>query len=96
MSLRCVIYIPHCRIAIGVSVPSGSYWCRGRIIYISAWGLCVARFDKQGNILGASNREASDSAGLHVFFMSESSIISYKNQGCRSPKPYKTLLQSEL
>ena len=33
-----------------------------------AWGLCVARFDKQGNILGASNREASDSAGLHAFF----------------------------
>ena len=38
------------------------------VLYISAWGLCVARFDKQGNILGASNREASDSAGLHAFF----------------------------
>ena len=41
------------------------------VLYISAWGLCVARFDKQGNILGASNREASDSAGLHAFFVSE-------------------------
>ena len=40
------------------------------VLYISAWGLCVARFDKQGNILGASNREASDSAGLHAFFVS--------------------------
>ena len=39
------------------------------VLYISAWGLCVARFDKQGNILGASNREASDSAGLHAFFL---------------------------
>ena len=40
------------------------------VLYISAWGLGVARFDKQGNILGASNREASDSAGLHAFFVS--------------------------
>ena len=40
------------------------------VLYISAWGLCVARFDKQGNILGASNREASDSAGLHAFLVS--------------------------
>ena len=41
------------------------------VLYISAWGLCVARFDKQGNILGASNREASDSAGLHAFLCLE-------------------------
>ena len=40
------------------------------VLYISAWGLCVARFDRQGNAK-ASEREASDSAGLHVFFVSE-------------------------
>ena len=34
-----------------------------------AWGLCVARFDRQGNAK-ASDREASNSAGLHAFFMS--------------------------
>ena len=45
------------------------------VLYISAWGLCVARFDKQGNILGASNREASDSAGLHAFLCLEVIII---------------------
>lgn len=40
------------------------------VLYISAWGFGVARFDKQGNILGASERGASDSAGLHAFFVS--------------------------
>ena len=40
------------------------------VLYISAWGLCVARFDRQGNAK-ASEREASDSAGLHAFFVSE-------------------------
>ena len=40
------------------------------MIYISAWGFGVARFDRQGNAK-ASEREASDSAGLHVFFMPE-------------------------
>ena len=68
MPRRCVIYIPQ--------IPY-SHWCIQYpmatigievVLYISAWGLCVARFDKQGNILGASNREASDSAGLHAFF----------------------------
>ena len=39
------------------------------VLYISAWGLCVARFDRQGNAK-ASEREASDSAGLHAFFVS--------------------------
>ena len=36
-------------------------------IFISAWGFGVARFDLQGHFLGASNREASDSAGFHAF-----------------------------
>ena len=39
------------------------------VLYISAWGLCVARFDRQGNAKD-SEREASDSAGLHAFFVS--------------------------
>jgi hypothetical protein len=36
-------------------------------INISAWGFGVARFDKQGNILGASNREASDRASRFFY-----------------------------
>jgi len=40
------------------------------VLYISAWGLCVARFDRQGNAK-ASEREASDSAGLHAFLCLE-------------------------
>ena len=59
---------PKYRTAIGVSVPHMATIGMEVVLYISAWGLCVARFDKQGNILGASNREASDSAGLHAFF----------------------------
>ena len=58
---------PKYRTAIGVSVPHMVTIGIEVVLYISAWGLCVARFDKQGNILGASNREASDSAGLHAF-----------------------------
>ena len=61
---------PKYRTAIGVSVPRMATIGIEVVLYISAWGLCVARFDKQGNILGASNREASDSAGLHAFFVS--------------------------
>jgi hypothetical protein len=39
------------------------------VLYISGVGFCVARFDRQGNAK-ASDREASNSAGLHAFFMS--------------------------
>ena len=85
---------PKYRTAIGVSVPHMATIGMEVVLYISAWGLCVARFDRQGNAK-ASEREASDSAGLHAFFVSWSSIISYKPQGCRSPKPYKTLTQRE-
>ena len=44
-------------------------WCLvQRLSYTyPAWGLCVARFDRQGNAK-ASDREASNSAGLHAFF----------------------------
>ena len=36
------------------------------VLYISGVGFCVARFDRQGNAK-ASDREASNSAGLHAF-----------------------------
>ena len=39
-------------------------------IHISAWGFGVARFDYDGQFLRASEREASDCAGLHAFFVS--------------------------
>lgn len=46
------------------------------VLYISAWGLCVARFDDKGQqFLGASESEASDSAGLHAFLCLEVIII---------------------
>ena len=41
-------------------------------IHISAWGFGVARFDDKGQFLRASRCEASDSAGLHAFFVSMS------------------------
>ena len=56
------------RIAIGVSILMVTNGIEV-VLYISAWGLCVARFDRQGNAK-ASDREASNSAGLHAFFMS--------------------------
>ena len=37
------------------------------VLYISGVGFCVARFGRQGNAK-ASDREASNSAGLHAFF----------------------------
>ena len=58
---------------------SCSHWCiltsvesmRCRYgVYTYRRGACVARFDRQGNFLRASEREASNSAGLHAFFMS--------------------------
>ena len=57
-SHRCVML---CRIV----------WLYGAevVLYISGVGFCVARFDRQGNAK-ASDREASNSAGLHAFFMS--------------------------
>ena len=63
------------------------------VLYISAWGLCVARFDKQGNILGASNREASDSAGLHALFLClevQSFLINIRVAGVLSPTNFDT------
>ena len=57
-----------CRIAMSVSILMVTNGMEV-VLYISAWGLCVARFDRQGNAK-ASEREASDSAGLHAFFVS--------------------------
>ena len=59
-----------CLVAIGVSLHQLSL--RGvDMAYIHhRRGACVARFDRQGNFLRASEREASDNAGLHAFFMS--------------------------
>ena len=55
---------PKYRIAIGVFILMVTNGIEV-VLYISAWGLCVARFDRQGNAK-ASEREASDSAGLHA------------------------------
>ena len=69
MPRGCVVHIPQ--------IPY-SHWCILTslatigivgVLYISAWGFGVARFDRQGNAK-ASEREASDNAGLHAFFVS--------------------------
>ncbi len=51
-----------------VSLLVGSYGTI-EVFYILAWGFSVARFNRQGNAK-ASEREASDNARLHAFFMS--------------------------
>ena len=43
---------------------------RVRIVIDTGVGFCVARSDKVGTFSGASERGASDSAGLHAFFVS--------------------------
>ena len=52
-----------------VRVASASMSMLCVIIFISAWGLCVVRFDLQGNAK-ASMCEASNNAKFHAFFMS--------------------------
>ena len=78
----CYIHTHYHLIAIGVSVHQWNYRCSG-LLYLSAWGFDVARFDRIGSPR-ASDREASDSAGLHAFFMSESQYM-INTCGCRSP-----------
>ena len=67
MPRGCVVHMPQI---------SYSLWCIPTplatisdvsVLYISAWGFGVARFDRQGNAK-ASEREASNNAGLHAFF----------------------------
>ena len=69
MPRRCVIYIPKYRIAIGVPIHYGNYWYRGCVIHIGV-GLMRCSFLTFG-LTRASNREASDSAGLHAFLCLE-------------------------
>ena len=79
MSFVGMLYIHAslCRTAIGVPCCHQCAWCGMVMVtymHISAWGFGVARFDRKGNFLRASNREASDSAGLHAFFVSLSCL----------------------
>ena len=71
MPRRCVIYMPLLLYSHRCVMLCRIMWCMvQRLCYTyPAWGLCVARFDRQGNAK-ASDREASNSAGLHAFFMS--------------------------
>jgi hypothetical protein len=70
----CVIYrhASLCLLAIGVFFLH-QWQHRGNLrCYIYEHigvGFGVARFDYEGQFSGASEREASDSAGLHAFFM---------------------------
>ena len=49
MPQRCVMHILQIPVPpLVYSNTIGNYWYEG-LLYISAWGLHVARFDKQGN-----------------------------------------------
>ncbi len=49
------------------------------VVYIHIGvGLRRCSFRHIGPFLGASEREASDSAGLHAFFMSSSNLVIYR------------------
>ena len=66
------VYTCSCWRLVAIGVPLHQ-WCLLGVdmAYIHhRRGACVARFDRQGNFLRASRSEASDSAGLHAFFMS--------------------------
>ena len=63
----CYIHTYYALIAIGVSLHQWNYRY-SRLLYISAWGFDVARFDKQGTFLGASERGAGNSSGASRFF----------------------------
>ena len=64
----CYIHAHYHLIAIGVSVHQWNYRCSG-LLYLSAWASTLLASTCKA-ILGPPNREASDSAGLHAFFMS--------------------------
>lgn len=71
-----VVYTYPCYALLPLVYPyaNGKHGVVGVCYIASAWGFGVARFDLQGHFLGASERGASDSAGLHVFFMSSLQI----------------------
>ena len=56
-------------------------WC-----YTYRRGVRRCSFRLHGQFSGASKREASDSAGLHAFFM-PLPILILTPYGCRSPRP---------
>ena len=63
----CYIHTYYALIAIGVSVHQWNYRCRG-LLYITAWGFDVVRFDRIGSPR-ASDRGASDSSGASRLFL---------------------------
>ena len=68
MPHRCVIYIPkNTCIAIGVPARQRQTPALEGLLYIHAWGSALLVSTDRA-IPGASNRGASDSAGLHAFF----------------------------
>ena len=64
----CYMHASLCRTAIGVSL---CHWCLSVLWWLYTYRRGVRRcsFRQIGQFLRASEREASDSAGLHVFFM---------------------------
>jgi len=72
MPLGCIyMYSPHCVTAIGVPVRQWQLWAQqGCYILYMAWGFSRCSFRLTGALRRPLNREASDSAGLHAFFLS--------------------------
>ena len=66
MPRRCVIYIPQIPNSHECIHTYGNKRYRGCVIHIGV-GLMRCSFRQDGQFSGASNREASDSAGLHAF-----------------------------
>ena len=66
MPRKCVIYKHKYRQAIGVPLLHWSVWYICVVIHICV-GLRRCSFRLAGPFLGASEREASDSIGLHAF-----------------------------
>lgn len=67
MPLRCVIIYLKYRIVISVTLYYGNSWYRGSVKHISV-GLMHCSFRQTGQC-EASEREASESIGLHAFFV---------------------------
>ena len=66
MPRRCVIYMPQMPNSHECIHTYGNKRYRGCVIHIGV-GLLRCSFRQDGQFSGASNREASDSAGLHAF-----------------------------
>ena len=71
MPHRCVIYIPsNTCVAIGVPIRQRQTPALEELLYIHAWGSALLVSTCRA-IPGASERGASDSAGLHAFLCLE-------------------------